>query len=57
MMLTTMLPFMTAFKTETVDLEQAMANEDVIRGFYNNPEYLKFLRKALPEFLYRGYLD
>lgn len=56
-MLTTMLPFMTAFKTETVDLEQAMANEDVIRGFYNNPEYLKFLRKALPEFLYRGYLD
>lgn len=47
---------MTAFSNDDFDLN-TMSNENMITGLYHNPKYVNFVRKALPDLLYKGYLD
>lgn len=37
--------------------EDVVANADLRKDFYSNPEYFDIMRKLLPFFLHRGYLD
>ncbi|KAL5291260.1 hypothetical protein ACFFRR_010582 [Megaselia abdita] len=59
LMLTTMLPFITAIQEDpTLDIGQVMhGNDDIRKSFYENENYLTYVRQILPILLYTGFLD
>ncbi|KAL5291261.1 hypothetical protein ACFFRR_010583 [Megaselia abdita] len=58
LMLTTMLPFITAIKEEpALDMGEALHGNNDRQTFYENENYLSYVRKILPILLYNGYLD
>lgn len=58
MMLAVMLPFITALKENpSLDMSKLLHNEDLRKSSYTSENYLSFVKKVLPNFLYSGYLD
>lgn len=55
---TIVLPCITEFKDNPLnDLEQIMQGNGFVKTFYENENYLKYVKRALPTFLFNGYLD